>query len=215
MKEIINIKNVKIGYNKKEVLEVNFKIHDGDFFVISGDNASGKSLLLKLLYMKILPKVGNIFFFGENIKKESKDKVLEYRKKIGVILDNDTLIPFFTVYQNIELASEIQNRKKDFEGRIIEILDWMDLNTIKNKPVNQLSSGQKQKVNIARALINNPRIIIADQPDKNLDELTKKKLDFLLNSINKLGTTVIIATNNFNNESKSVRRMELNKKWKN
>ncbi len=63
MKEIINIKNVKIGYNKKEVLEVNFKIHDGDFFVISGDNASGKSLLLKLLYMKILPKVGNIFFF--------------------------------------------------------------------------------------------------------------------------------------------------------
>ena len=95
--------------------------------------------------MKILPKVGNIFFFGENIKKESKDKVLEYRKKIGVILDNDTLIPFFTVYQNIELASEIQNSKKDFEGRIIEILDWMDLNTIKNKPVNQLSSGQKQK----------------------------------------------------------------------
>ena len=152
-----------------------------------------------------------IFFFGENIKKK-EDKVLEYRKKIGVILDNDTLIPFFTVYQNIELASEIQNRKKDFEGRIIEILDWMDLNTIKNKPVNQLSSGQKQKVNIARALINNPRIIIADQPDKNLDELTKKKLDFLLNSINKLGTTVIIATNNFNNESKSVRRMELNKK---
>ena len=212
MKEIVNIKNVKIGYDKKEILEVNFKIYNGDFFVISGDNASGKSLLLKLLYMKILPKVGNIFFFGENINKESKDKILEYRKKIGVILDNDTLIPFFTVYQNIELASEIQNKKKDFEVRIVEILNWMDLNSIKNKQVNQLSSGQKQKVNIARALINNPRIIIADQPYKNLDELTKKKLDFLFNSINKLGTTLIVATNNLNIENKSVRRIELNKR---
>ena len=212
MKEIVNIKNVKIGYDKKEILEVNFKIYNGDFFVISGDNASGKSLLLKLLYMKILPKVGNIFFFGENINKESKDKILEYRKKIGVILDNDTLIPFFTVYQNIELASEIQNKKKDFEIRIVEILNWMDLNSIKNKQVNQLSSGQKQKVNIARALINNPRIIIADQPYKNLDELTKKKLDFLFNSINKLGTTLIVATNNLNIENKSVRRIELNKR---
>ena len=75
MKEIVNIKNVKIGYDKKEILEVNFKIYNGDFFVISGDNASGKSLLLKLLYMKILPKVGNIFFFGENIIKESKNKI--------------------------------------------------------------------------------------------------------------------------------------------
>ena len=212
MKEIVNIKNVKIGYDKKEILEVNFKIYNGDFFVISGDNASGKSLLLKLLYMKILPKFGNIFFFGENINKESKDKILEYRKKIGVILDNDTLIPFFTVYQNIELASEIQNKKKDFEVRIVEILNWMDLNSIKNKQVNQLSSGQKQKVNIARALINNPRIIIADQPYKNLDELTKKKLDFLFNSINKLGTTLIVATNNLNIENKSVRRIELNKR---
>ena len=212
MKEIVNIKNVKIGYDKKEILEVNFKIYNGDFFVISGDNASGKSLLLKLLYMKILPKVGNIFFFGENINKESKDQILEYRKKIGVILDNDTLIPFFTVYQNIELASEIQNKKKDFEVRIVEILNWMDLNSIKNKQVNQLSSGQKQKVNIARALINNPRIIIADQPYKNLDELTKKKLDFLFNSINKLGTTLIVATNNLNIENKSVRRIELNKR---
>ena len=212
MKEIVNIKNVKIGYDKKEILEVNFKIYNGDFFVISGDNASGKSLLLKLLYMKILPKVGNIFFFGENINKESKDKILEYRKKIGVILDNDTLIPFFTVYQNIELASEIQNKKKHFEVRIVEILNWMDLNSIKNKQVNQLSSGQKQKVNIARALINNPRIIIADQPYKNLDELTKKKLDFLFNSINKLGTTLIVATNNLNIENKSVRRIELNKR---
>ena len=180
--------------------------------MISGDNASGKSLLLKLLYMKILPKVGNIFFFGENINKESKDKILEYRKKIGVILDNDTLIPFFTVYQNIELGSEIQNKKKDFEVRIVDILNWMDLNSIKNKQVNQLSSGQKQKVNIARALINNPRIIIADQPYKNLDELTKKKLDFLFNSINKLGTTLIVATNNLNIENKSVRRIELNKR---
>ena len=99
-----------------------------------------------------------------------------------------------------------------WERMLNMVLNWMDLNSIKNKQVNQLSSGQKQKVNIARALINNPRIIIADQPYKNLDELTKKKLDFLFNSINKLGTTLIVATNNLNIENKSVRRIELNKR---
>ena len=81
---------------------------------------------------------------------------MEYRKKIGVILQNDYLIPFFSVYENIELASEIQNYKSDFKSRINQILDWLGLKEIENTKVDKLSKGEKQKVVIARALINKP-----------------------------------------------------------
>ena len=97
---------------------------------------------------------------------------------MGVILQNDYLIPFFSVYQNIEIASEIQSKKENFTKRIDEIIDWLDLKQIKNELVNKLSNGEKQRVVIARALINNPKIIIADQPENYLDESTKKIIFF-------------------------------------
>ena len=100
---------------------------------------------------------------------------------MGVILQNDYLIPFFSVYQNIEIASEIQSKKENFTKRIDEIIDWLDLKQIKNELVNKLSNGEKQRVVIARALINNPKIIIADQPENYLDESTKKNYFFFLN----------------------------------
>ena len=96
---------------------------------------------------------------------------------MGVILQNDYLIPF-SVYQNIELASQIQNLKTSFAQRMNEISEWLDLDDIKNEKIMNLSNSQKQKVVIARALINNPNIIIADQPETFLDEVSKK--NFLL-----------------------------------
>ena len=106
---------------------------------------------------------------------------MEYRKKIGVILQNDYLIPFFSVYENIELASEIQNYKSNFKSRMNQILDWLGLKQIENTKVDKLSKGEKQKVVIARALINRPEIIIADQPENFLDKSTVKKVFFFLN----------------------------------
>ena len=143
MNEIINVQNVTLGYDNQKVLETNFKIFQGDFCIISGSNASGKSLLLKLLYLKILPLQGDIYFYGEKISESSKKKILQIRKNIGVILKNDTLIPFFSVFQNLELASEIQCEKKDFDNRINEILEWLELNDLKHKMVNKLSTGKR------------------------------------------------------------------------
>ncbi len=195
MNEIINLKNVSLILEKKQIYNLNLKITNGDFFLINGENAAGKSTLLKLFCLKILPSRGNFYLNGKKIGSKDKKSILEYRKKIGVILQNDYLIPFFSVYENIELASEIQNYKSNFKSRINQILDWLGLKEIENTKVDKLSNGEKQKVVIARALINKPDIIIADQPENFLDKSTVKKVFFLLESLNKQGTTIIITSN--------------------
>ena len=214
MSEILRFENISLNTEKKNLFNFSLVIKQGDFFLVNGKNAVGKSLLLKLLFLKILPSNGNIYLYGKKIDNNDKIKILEYRKKMGVILQNDYLIPFFSVYQNIEIASEIQSKKENFTKRIDEIIDWLDLKQIKNELVNKLSNGEKQRVVIARALINNPKIIIADQPENYLDESTKKKLFFLFESLNKLGATIIMTSNNQNILSVNYKAINLgDKKW--
>ena len=196
MNEILRLDNVSLSINKKKIFNLSFQINKGDFFLIKGDNAVGKSLLLKLLFLKVMPSSGNIYLLGKKINQENKDYILSYRKRTGVILQNDYLIPFFSVYQNIEIASEIQSKKENFKKKIVELIEWFNLNNIENEIVNNLSNGEKQRVVIARALINNPKIVIADYPENSLDLSTTKKLFFLLESLNKLGATVIMTSKN-------------------
>ena len=196
MNEILRLDNVSLNINKKKIFNLSFYVNTGDFFLINGANAVGKSLLLKLLFLKIMPSSGNIYLLGKKINSENKNDILAYRKRTGVILQNDYLIPFFSVYQNIEIASEIQSKKENFKKKIVELIEWFNLKNIEKKPVNNLSNGEKQRVVIARALINNPKIIIADYPENSLDFSTTKKLFFLLESLNKLGATVIMTSKN-------------------
>tara|TARA_B100001057_G_scaffold74309_1_gene68845 strand:- start:1312 stop:1947 length:636 start_codon:yes stop_codon:yes gene_type:complete len=196
MNEILRLDNVSLNINKKKIFNLSFYVNTGDFFLINGANAVGKSLLMKLLFLKIMPSSGNIYLLGKKINSENKNDILAYRKRTGVILQNDYLIPFFSVYQNIEIASEIQSKKENFKKKIVELIEWFNLKNIENKPVNNLSNGEKQRVVIARALINNPKIIIADYPENSLDFSTTKKLFFLLESLNKLGATVIMTSKN-------------------
>ena len=196
MNEILRLDNVSLNINKKKIFNLSFQINKGDFFLIKGDNAVGKSLLLKLLFLKVMPSSGSIYLLGKKINRENKDYILSYRKRTGVILQNDYLIPFFSVYQNIEIASEIQSKKENFKKKIVELIEWFNLNNIENEIVNNLSNGEKQRVVIARALINNPKMVIADYPENSLDLSTTKKLFFLLESLNKLGATVIMTSKN-------------------
>ena len=196
MNEILRLDNVSLSINKKKIFNLSFQINKGDFFLVKGDNAVGKSLLLKLLFLKVMPSSGSIYLLGKKINRENKDYILSYRKRTGVILQNDYLIPFFSVYQNIEIASEIQSKKENFKKKIVELIEWFNLNNIENEIVNNLSNGEKQRVVIARALINNPKIVIADYPENSLDLSTTKKLFFLLESLNKLGATVIMTSKN-------------------
>ena len=166
-------------------------------------------MLLKLFYLKCLPKKGKIFFDGNELKDSSKDLVQEFRKKIGVILQNDFLIPFLNVYQNIEIACEIQRKTKNIESRMNEIFNWLSLQNIKNEKIQNLSNSQKQKVVIARALINNPKLILADQPETFLDSDFRKKLMYLFNSLNKLGATIIMTTNDLSQFDENYRIITL------
>ena len=206
MDNFINIFNANIGYSKDSIIlkNINLKIKEKDFVVIQGKNGSGKSTLLKTLYMKLIPINGNFYLLNQLIDKRSKIKILELRKKIGVILQNNYLIPYFSIYQNIELALQIQEDKEiNFSKRIKEIIEWVGLKNMNEKKIEQLSEGQRQKVIIARALICRPKILIADEPMKSLDEETRNKLYFLLKSINKLGTTIIL-TDKENSVAKNI-----------
>lgn len=206
---VFSLENISIAIKGEIPLKVSLKVKNGDFIIIKGKNSSGKSMLLKLFYLKCLPNKGKIFFEGNELKNSSKDLVQEFRKKIGVILQNDFLIPFLNVYQNIEIACEIQRNTKNIESRMNEIFNWLSLQNIKNEKIQNLSNSQKQKVVIARALINNPKLILADQPETFLDSDFRKKLMYLFSSLNKLGSTIIMTTNDLSQFDESCRIITL------
>ena len=206
---IFSLEDISIAIKGEIPLKVSLKVKNGDFIIIKGKNSSGKSMLLKLFYLKCLPNKGKILFEGNELKNSSKDLVQEFRKKIGVILQNDFLIPFLNVYQNIEIACEIQKNTKNIESRMNEIFNWLSLQNIKNEKIQNLSNSQKQKVVIARALINNPKLILADQPETFLDSDFRKKLMYLFSSLNKLGSTIIMTTNDLSQFDESCRIITL------
>ena len=216
MQELINMRDVDIGYSreKKLILSVNLKILENDFVIINGKNGSGKSTLLKLFYMKILPVDGIFKLFGYAINKNEKRKIIEFRKKIGVILQNSYLIPYLTVRKNVEISINIQSNKiKNVDSRINEIITWVGLSSMIDSTIDKLSEGQKQKVIIARALVTKPQILIADEPLNNLDAETQSKLCFLFDTINKLGTTVIMTSRtSFNGLNKHYRNFKIDNK---
>ena len=195
---IVKLEKVYLGYQDNNVIEnINLIIQKGDFIHLSGDNGSGKSTFLKLLYMKLLPKSGNFFFYNKKITKISQQYISILRRKIGVILQNNFLIPYLSVSQNIDLVNQIHKLEiLDSQKRVKEIINWVGLKDICNNKVDDLSEGEKKKVVIARALVGKPDILLADEPTTYLDNITKEKFYFLLNTLNNFGTTVILSEKN-------------------
>ena len=196
LEQIFSLENISINIKGVRPLNVNLKVNYGDFVIIKGKNSSGKSMLLRLFCLGFLPLQGKIFFDGKLLSTKMKKEVQQFRKKIGVIFQNDYLIPFLNVYQNIEIACQIQKKTKNIELRMNEIFQWLSLENLKNEKIQNLSNSEKQRVVVARALINNPKIILADQPETFLDPESQKKILNLFNSLNKLGSTIIMTTNN-------------------
>lgn len=195
---IINLQNVSVGYDGKDVLQdIYLSLLPGSFTFITGKSGSGKTTLLSMLYLIKKPSKGTLNVFGKNINFSNRDNLALMRQKIGVVFQDFRLLEHMTVYDNIALPLRVRGmNEKEIHKRVVELLKWIELHKSIYKVCNTLSGGEKQRVAIARAVINRPEILFADEPTGSIDAEIAEKLMRLFIELNKVGTTVIIATHN-------------------
>ena len=196
---MVEFKNISFSYSKDSgVYDIDLKVDDSEFCFLVGPTGSGKSSLLKMIYFDILPSRGEIDVLGYNSKKTRKNSIHKLRKKIGVIFQDYKLLKQRTVYENIALPLHINGvGRKKIKDNVEEALELTDLLDYQDKYPDQLSGGEQQRVCIARAIVKNPELILADEPTGNLDPAAAHKILKILEQINKEGTTIIMATHNY------------------
>jgi cell division transport system ATP-binding protein len=176
---------------------VNLKIKSGDFVSIVGPSGAGKSTLIRLLIAEERPTNGQIVVGGVNIARMKKKRIPYYRRKLGVIFQDFKLLPRVTVWENVSFAMEVSGESTSTIKKVVpRILNLVGLDGKEDVYPDELSGGEVQRVAIARALAHQPKILIADEPTGNLDPRTAWGITEILNKINDLGTTIIMATHN-------------------
>lgn len=196
---MVEFKNITYNYSSKSgIYDVDLSIKDDEFCFLVGPTGSGKSTLLKLLYFDLFPDKGDVRVLKYLSSKIKKKDIHRVRKKIGVIFQDYKLLQQRTVYENIALPLHINGiGRKKIKENVSEALELTDLNDFQGKYPYQLSGGEQQRVCIARAIVKNPEIILADEPTGNLDPTAAHKILKILEQINKEGTSVIMATHNY------------------
>ena len=196
---MVEFKNITYNYSSKSgIYDVDLSIKDDEFCFLVGPTGSGKSTLLKLLYFDLFPDKGDVRVLKYLSSKIKKKDIHIVRKKIGVIFQDYKLLNQRRDYEYIALPFQINciGRKK-ISNLVIEALELTELSRYSKKFPNELSGGEQQRVCIARAIVKNPDIILADEPTGNLDPTTGHKILRILEQINKEGTCVIMATHNY------------------
>lgn len=193
---MIIFKNVSVKYGNNTVLkDVNLRIDEGEFVFIVGKSGAGKTTLFKLLTREITQTSGVIKVFNENISFLRNREIPYYRRKLGIIFQDFKLLSDRNVFQNIAFAQEVIGASTfNIKKRVNKILNLVGIRQKANKMPNELSGGEKQKVAIARAIINKPKLVLADEPTGNLDEISTNEIMDLLETINQNGTTVVCIT---------------------
>ena len=195
--ELIRVADVQKTYPTGTVAlyDFNVSISKGEFVLVIGASGSGKSTFIKMLYREEKPDKGSIIIGGINVAKLKNRKVYILRRKIGVVFQDFKLLPKLTVFENVAFAMEVFGYdKRKIQKRVMEVLDLVGLKHKVRQYPNQLSGGEQQRVVIARAIVNNPKLLICDEPTGNLDPDTSMGIMKVLEDINKLGTTIIMAT---------------------
>ena len=195
--DLIRVRNVTHTYKSgvTALYDLNLTIEKGEFVFIIGSTGCGKSTLGKLLYREIKPTKGTILIGGENVGKLSNRKVYKIRRKIGVVFQDYKLLEKLTVYENVAFALEIFGLPRDeIHSKVIKVLDLVGLKGKVKMYPRELSGGEQQRVAIARAIVNGPKLLICDEPTGNLDPATSMEIMKVLESINELGTTIIMVT---------------------
>jgi cell division transport system ATP-binding protein len=175
--------------------DVSINVNKGEFVFIVGPSGSGKSTALRLLLREEAPTSGRIIVAGRDISRLSSWKVPQLRRNIGTIFQDYKLLPNKTVYENVAFAQEVIGRPQHVvNSQVPQILDLVGLSKKANRFPNELSGGEQQRASMARAFVNRPLILLADEPTGNLDPATTVGIMRLLDRINRTGTTVVMAT---------------------
>ena len=176
---------------------VSLSIGPKEFVSLVGHSGAGKSTLLKLLLAEEAPSKGSIYFESVNVHSLPRRKLPLLRRKIGVVFQEFRLLSNKTVYENVAFAMEAAGRlSQEIEENVPFVLDLVGLTDKNSRFPDELSGGERQKVAIARAIINRPDLVVADEPTGNLDPASTREVITIFEKINKLGTTIILATHN-------------------
>jgi cell division transport system ATP-binding protein len=198
-KAVISFDQVSVVFEGRMILnQVDFKLHNGEFAYLIGQTGAGKSSFLKLIYREVMPYEGKIIVDDYNLSTMSDRKTPFLRRKLGIVFQDFQLLPDRSVYENVAFALEVTgNTRKHIKQRVLEVLSMVGLSSKRNQMPSELSGGEQQRVVIARALANEPRIMLADEPTGNLDPDASNSIMDLLTQINNRGMAVLMVTHNY------------------
>lgn len=183
------------GAHRPALRDINVEIDRGEFCFLVGPSGCGKSTFIRLLIRELIPTKGDIIIAGHNIVNLRRWKVSQLRRNIGCVFQDYKLLPNKTAYENVAFALEVIGKPtRIIKAQVPEVLRLVGLEDKANSYPDELSGGEQQRVSIARAFVNRPAIILADEPTGNLDPATSSDIMALLNKINRTGTTVLVAT---------------------
>lgn len=190
---------LRYGIGPEVLSDLDFTLEAGSFHFLTGASGAGKSSLLSLLYLGRKPTRGVVTLFGQNIGSADRQTLMTLRQRIGVVFQDFRLLPHLSAFDNVALPLRISGQPEtDIRAHVTELLEWVGLGEQKNMLPTTMSGGQQQRVAIARAVITRPRLLLADEPTGNLDDEIGARLIGLFDQLNKMGTTIVIATHSQN-----------------
>ncbi|MRX72212.1 cell division ATP-binding protein FtsE [Bacillus lacus] len=196
---MIEMQDVKKTYPNgvTAISGIDVMIHAGEFVYVVGPSGAGKSTFIKMMYREEKPTNGKITINGVNLEKLKEKRVPHLRRDIGVVFQDFKLLTTLTVYENIAFALEVTGEHpRHIKKKVLDVLDLVQLKHKARHFPNELSGGEQQRVSIARSIVNNPAVVIADEPTGNLDPDTSWDIMNIFEEINNRGTTVVMATHN-------------------
>ncbi|NNF76755.1 MAG: cell division ATP-binding protein FtsE [Rhizobiales bacterium] len=194
---MVRFENVGLRYGLgPEVLrDVNFHLKKGSFHFLTGPSGAGKTSLLRLMFLSLKPSRGNARIFGADIAAISPSKLPKMRRKIGVVFQDFRLLDHLTTFENVALPLRVQKKRPaSYRDDVMELIEWVGLGARADSYPPVLSGGEKQRAAIARAVISKPDLLLADEPTGNVDSALGERLLRLFIELNKVGTTVVLAT---------------------
>lgn len=195
---MITFDTVSYQYNQAKnsgVRDVSFSLEEGSFHYLTGPSGAGKTTLFRMMYMDLHPTKGRLIAFGRDVTRMREDEIALMRRRMGVVFQDFRLLAHLSVKENVSLPLTLLGPlTAEQESCVDEIINWVGLGQKAHKKPGFLSGGEKQRIAIARAVVNRPRLLIADEPTGNVDASMGRRIMHLFTELNKQGTTVLIAT---------------------